>query len=305
MPETPVLTGPDVDEAPAPTAKARRGRGGALSEGLRQLVRKPTFIVSAAITLVYFVMAVAPQLFTGVDPMACTLNLSGAEPAPGHPFGFDLQGCDYLANVIYGARASITIGLAVTATSFVLSAVIGALAGYFGGALDGVISRVADIMFGLPFIVAAIVVLNMFPQRSIWSVAFVLIIFSWPGGMRYMRGSVLKVRNLEFVQAARVLGSGHLRILASHIAPNSLTPLIVLKTLEIGGVIAAEAALTFLGVGLQPPAISWGLQLSAAHDQWQAHPHLLVFPSIFLSVAVLAFVMLGDSLRDALDPKGR
>ncbi|MCP2258251.1 oligopeptide transport system permease protein [Streptoalloteichus tenebrarius] len=274
-------------------------------DGLRGLLRKPLFVVSALITLLYLAMAAFPGLFTSVDPRACSLAFSGVGPSSGHPFGYDLQGCDYLANIIYGTRSSISIGLLVTVATFVLAAVFGGLAGYFGGLVDGVVSRTADIMFGLPFIVAAIVVLNMFPQRDVLSVSLVLIVLGWPGGMRYMRGSVLKVRNLEYVQAARVLGSGHTRVLLSHVMPNSLTPLIVLKTLEVGAVIAAEAALTFLGVGLQPPAISWGLQLSAAHSQWQAHPHLVIFPSIFLSLAVLAFVVLGDSLRDALDPKER
>ncbi|MEV0055549.1 ABC transporter permease [Saccharopolyspora shandongensis] len=293
-----------TDYSPIPAQAAPRRRR-TLVGRLPRPLRAPLFVVAALIAAGYVLMAVWPSLFTSADPMHCELRLSGAGPAPGHPFGFDMQGCDYFANVVHGARPSIAIGLLVTAVTFVLAAVLGALAGYFGGIVDGVVSRIADVVFGLPMIIAAIVVLNLFEERTIWTVSLVLIVFGWPGGMRYMRGSVLKIRNLEYVQAARVLGGSHLRIMGTHIAPNALTSLIVLKTLEIGGVIAAEAALTFLGIGLQPPAISWGLQLSTAQQQWQASPHLLVYPALFLTGAVLAFVVLGDSLRETLDPKGK
>lgn len=286
-------------ESRAPAAPKRAGV-------MRRLLRRKRFVLSGSLVLFMLVMAAFPQLFTSRDPRAgCRIVNTNGAPSAEHWFGFGPQGCDYYANVIYGARSSITIGLVVTAGAFVIAAVLGALAGYFGGWIDTVISRLCDMMFGLPFILAAIVVLQLFSHRSVWIVCFVLTVFYWPGGVRYMRSSVMKVRSLEYVQASRVLGASSTRTLFEHVVPNSLTPLIVLKTLGIGTIIAAEAALTFIGVGLVPPAISWGLQLSEAKKYLYEAPHLIIFPSIFLSVTVLAFIMLGEVVRDTLDPKGR
>lgn len=275
---------------------------------LRELVRRPRFVISAVLVLLMLVMAAFPQLFTRIDahdPAFCTLQESLQPPSAEHWFGTDALGCDYYAKVVHGARPSITIGLVVTLFSFLISAVLGALAGYVGGVVDTIISRACDVMFGLPFILGAIVVLQLFETRTVGTVCLALVLFYWPGGVRYMRSAVLKVRGLEYVQAARVLGASPVSILRWHVIPNSLTPLVVLKTLGIGGVIAAEAGLTFIGIGLASPAVSWGLQLAAAKPEIAANPHLLIFPSIFLSVTVLGFVLFGEAVRDALDPRSR
>lgn len=269
---------------------------------------KPRFIISGSIVLIMLLMAAVPQLFAGFgsDPNAgCDVLLTNQPPSPGHIFGMDIQGCDYYTNVIYGARASILVGIVVTGISFVVSAILGAMAGYFGGWVDTIISRVCDMAFGLPFILAAIVVLQLFSQRTVWTVIFALALFSWPGGVRFMRSSVLEVRNREYVQASKLLGAGKTRIIRQHIVPNSLTPLLVLQTLGIGGVISAEAGLTFIGIGLTPPSVSWGLQLASARDYIAAAPHLLLFPAIFLTVTVLGFVLFGEAVRDEFDPKGK
>lgn len=269
---------------------------------------KPRFIISGSIVLLMLLMAAFPQLFAGFgsDPNAgCDVLLTNQPPSRDHIFGMDIQGCDYYTNVVYGARASILVGIVVTGISFVVSAILGAMAGYFGGWVDTIISRVCDMAFGLPFILAAIVVLQLFSQRSVWTVIFALALFSWPGGVRFMRSSVLEVRNREYVQASKLLGAGKSRIIRRHIVPNSLTPLLVLQTLGIGGVISAEAGLTFIGIGLTPPSVSWGLQLAAARDYIAAAPHLLLFPAIFLTVTVLGFVLFGEAVRDEFDPKGK
>ncbi|MGV2856268.1 ABC transporter permease [Glutamicibacter sp. AGC13] len=286
-----------VDRAPAPSSGAHR----------RWWLR-PRLAISGTIVLLMIIMAAFPQLFTGFGSGPtenCDIMLSNQAPSAAHLFGIDIQGCDYYTNVIHGARASILVGIVVSAIAFAIAALVGAIAGYFGGWVDAVISRICDMAFGLPFILAAIVVLQLFGQRNIWTVIFALALFSWPGGVRFMRSSVLEIRHREYVQAARLLGAGNRRIITKHIVPNAVTPLLVLQTLGVGGMISAEAGLTFIGIGLTPPAVSWGLQLAAARDYIDAAPHLLLFPAIFLTITVLGFVLFGEALRDEFDPKGK
>ncbi|WP_166356302.1 ABC transporter permease [Phytoactinopolyspora limicola] len=271
----------------------------------RELRRNPFFVISALLVVLFIVMAIAPQLFTGTDPRSCDLSRSLERPSGQHWFGFDLQGCDYYARVIYGARASIVIGLAVTFLTAAIALVLGLMAGYYGRLRDALISRFADFVFALPFLLGAIVFLSVIERRAIPQVAGVLIVFSWPVMTRIMRSSVISAKNADYVAAARVLGASDVRIMRKHILPNALAPLMVYATVFVGLVIAAEASLTFLGVGLQLPSISWGLQLSGARGRILTDPHLLFFPGMFVALTVFAFVLMGDALRDALDPKLR
>jgi ABC-type dipeptide/oligopeptide/nickel transport system permease subunit len=271
----------------------------------KQLRRNPFFVISALLVVLFVVMAIAPQLFTGTDPRSCDLSRSLERPSAEHWFGFDLQGCDYYARVIYGARASIAIGLAVTFLSAFIAVVLGLVAGYYGKVQDAVISRFADLVFALPFLLGAIVFLSVIERRTLVEVAGVLIVFSWPIMTRIMRSSVISAKNADYVSAAKVLGGSDYRIMRKHILPNSLSPLVVYSTVFVGLIIAAEATLTFLGVGLQLPSISWGLQLSGARARILTDPHLLFFPGVFVALTVFAFVLMGDALRDALDPKLR
>jgi oligopeptide transport system permease protein len=273
------------------------------------LLHSPRFVLPAAVVLLLCLIAAAPAAFSGWfghgDPTVCSLANSGLGPRSGHPFGFDIQGCDLYSNVIYGAQDSISIGLLTTAFTLIVAVVLGSLSGYCGGLVDGVISRVMDVFFGFPTLVGMIVVLEMFTVHSVLSVSLVLTLFSWPILTRVMRSAVLSNRSLDYVTAARELGSGPLRILARHVIPNSLTPVAVLASLNIAGVITAESSLTFLGVGLKAPSISWGVQLNSAQQYFTVHLNLLLFPALFLSVTVLSFVLLGDCLRDAFDPELR
>jgi ABC-type dipeptide/oligopeptide/nickel transport system permease subunit len=187
----------------------------------------------------------------------------------------------------------------------VVAVVLGSAAGYYGGLVDTVIARATDIMFGIPFILGAIVILTVLGTRGLPQVTFVLVVLGWPTMTRLMRSSVLGIRDLDYVQAAKALGASDLRILARHILPNAVAPVVVYATIYVGIVIALEATLSFLGVGLQLPAISWGLMISDAQYRVAAAPHLLLFPGLFLSLTVLSFILMGDALRDALDPKLR
>lgn len=275
------------------------------SDAWRELRTRPVFLVAGALIAVYIVMALFPTLFTNVDPRACDLNQSLVRPNADHWFGFDLQGCDYYARTIYGAQVSISIGLVVTVFAVLIAIVLGSVAGYYGGFLDSVIARVTDMWFAIPFILGGIVILSLLGTRGFFQVSFVLVILGWPTMLRLLRSTVLSAKEQDYVDAARALGASDFRIITRHILPNAIAPVIVYATITIGGVIAAEAALSFLGVGLQLPAISWGLMISVAQNRILANPHLLLFPGILLSVAVFSFILMGDTLRDALDPKLR
>ena len=280
-----------------------------LADAWSELAHNPLFMVAGTIVVLILAIVIFPAPFAGLfghgNPHACNLIDSNEGPRAGHPFGFDVQGCDLYANVIYGARPTVTIGLLVTGTSLLIAIVLGSSAAYMGGIVDTVLGRLADVFFGFPFILGALIILTVIPERNVLTVSLVLIIFGWPVMTRLMRSTVLGETNKDYVLAARSLGASNMRILRKHILPNALAPVIVYATLTTGGVMVAEATLTFLGVGLQAPAISWGLELASAQTEIQQYPHLLIFPGLFLSLTVLSFVILGDSLRDALDPRLR
>lgn len=271
-------------------------------ELLRALLRKPQFVLCTLLVLAFFLMAAAPRIFTSVDPRFCELGKSQHGREPGHPFGFDIQGCDYFANVIYGARPSVLVSVVASLGGFLIAAVLGLLAGYFPGFVDNLISRTADVLFALPGLIALIVVLNSVPNRSIWIIVGVILLTAWPLGMRLMRSTVFSVRNREFVLAARSIGVPPLRILRKHVFPNAMAPLLATTTLGVGGLVGLEATLTFLGVGLQPPSISWGSQFGVAAS-FRDTPHLFIWPALFISTMTISFMIIGDSIRDALDPK--
>lgn len=271
----------------------------------RRLLRQPRIAIPAGVVVLVLLVAAVPGLFAQADPRACDLSNSGVGPGAGHPFGFDIQGCDLYSNVVHGTRSSVTIGFTVTAGCVLIAVVLGCLAAYYRGVVDTVVSRTMDIFFGFPALVGQVVILNTLHQRNVVVVSAVLILFFWPAMTRLMRSAALATVDLDFVKAARGLGAGPVRVIVRHVLPNSFAPILAVASLGIGGMITAESALTFLGVGLRAPSISWGVQLNQAQDSFSEHPHLLLFPSLFLSVTVLAFVMLGDALRDAFDPRSR
>jgi ABC-type dipeptide/oligopeptide/nickel transport system permease subunit len=279
--------------------------GSLWSDAWRQLRRRPMFIISGLLILLMVTMAIFPQLFTNADPRDCPLQDSLLRPSSEHWFGTDLQGCDYYARTIYGARVSILIGIIVTVCATTIALILGSVAGYYGGIVDSIIARITDVWFAIPFILGGIVILSLIGQRGLLQVSLVLIILGWPTMLRLVRSAVLSVKESEYVDAARALGASDFRIIRRHILPNSLAPVIVYATITVGVIIAAEAALSFLGVGLQLPNISWGLMISVAQLRILQAPHLLLFPGAFLSATVFSFILMGDALRDALDPKLR
>jgi oligopeptide transport system permease protein len=279
-----------------------------ITEAWGELRRNPLFIVSAGVVTVMIFIALFPQLLAPTRPVfqACTLANARKPPGTnGELFGYDSQGCSVLDAVIWGARPSIAIGLLTSLGAVTIGILLGSLAGYYGGWVDALLSRLTDVMFGFPFLVGAIVILTAFPSRNLWTVTLVLVVFGWASLTRIMRSSVFAARSMDYVQAARALGASNGRIIFRHILPNAVTPVLVLATVGVGSIIGAEATLTFLGVGLQAPANSWGLSISQAQDRFREAPHMLLFPGIFLSITVLAFIVMGDAVRDAFDPKLR
>jgi len=293
---------PDRENGPADEEYAPRSLW---QDAWRDLRRNPVFWVAAVLIAFLVLMAAGPGLFTSTNPLSCNLADSLHGPGPGHLFGTDSQGCDIYARTVYGARASISVGVFATLGAVLLGAVLGGVAGFYGGLLDAVVSRITDVFFGIPLLLGAVVFLTAVPSVSLWLVVGFLAVFGWPQVARIARGAVLAAKQQDYVTAARALGAGNGRILLRHILPNAVAPVIVIGTIALGSYISVEATLSFLGVGLKPPTVSWGVSISAAMDVVQTDPAALLYPAGALSVTVLAFIMLGDAVRDALDPKLR
>ncbi|MGW3072918.1 MULTISPECIES: ABC transporter permease [unclassified Kitasatospora] len=301
--EQETLVEPDVEKR-----EAARSLWG---DAWRDLRRRPIFLLSALLILLLVIMAIFPGAFTDADPRAADLvnnylrRPDWSDVFGAGWFGYDAQGRSIYARVVYGARASITVGIFVTAAVTLLGGLTGMAAGYFGGWIDALLSRITDIFFGIPLLLGALVLLNAFATRTVWTVVVALGVLGWTQIARVMRGAVLTVKQSDYVVAGRALGAGTGRLMFRHILPNAIAPVIVVATIALGGYIATEATLSFLGIGLQDPTISWGIDIASAQKVIRTAPYVLFFPATALSVTVLAFIMLGDAVRDALDPKLR
>ncbi|MER5684993.1 ABC transporter permease [Streptomyces sp. NPDC002205] len=269
------------------------------------------FVISSVLIVILLVMTVFPGLFTSASPTSSDLvhHFLG-KPELGKVgsaewLGYDGQGRSVYARVIYGTRASVIVGISVTALVTVFGGLIGMLGGYFGGWIDALLSGFTNIFLGLPFLLGAMVVLQAFTDRSVWVVVLALAFLGWTQIARVMRGAVITIKQSDYVQAARALGAGTSRILFKHILPNAMAPVIVVATISLGVYISAEATLSYLGLGLAEPTISWGIDISGGASQIRVAQHILLYPSIMLSITVLAFIMLGEAVRNALDPKSR
>jgi ABC-type dipeptide/oligopeptide/nickel transport system permease subunit len=306
MTDAPTMTHPpEPGHGPQPESQKKEASRSLWADGMRELRSKPLFWASVVVVLVVTSMALFPGLWASGDPAQCLLERGSQGPSAAHPFGFTFQGCDMWAAVVYGTSKSLAVGLMATIATAVFGCLIGVLAGYYPGMTDSLLSRFTDIFFGLPFLLGAVVFLAVVPIRNVWTLSAVIAVLSWPTFTRIMRGSVLATKNRDYVDAARALGSKNLRIIIRHILPNSLAPIIVLTTIYLGVFVGLEATLTFLGVGFQRPNTTWGLLIAEGQPYAFQYPHLLIFPCAFLVVTVLAFILLGDLLRDAFDPRER
>src|SRR5271156_6470789 len=281
------------------------GAAGFWRDTWRALRRRPKFIIATALITFVIVVAAFPALFTGADPAYADPNQSLLPPSAAHWFGTDLQGHDIYARTVYGARASVTVGLGATLLVFVVGGALGALAGFYGGWVDAVVSRITDVFFGLPLLLAAIVLMQVLHHRTVWTVIAILALFGWPQVARIARGAVLEVRASDYVLAAKALGSSRFQILLRHALPNALGPVIAVATIALGLFIVTEATMSYLGVGLPTSVVSWGGDINLAQTRLRSGSPILFYPAGALAVTVLAFMMMGDALRDALDPASR
>lgn len=303
---------PQPEPSPSPSQEKTRSLWG---DAWLELRRSPMFWIASVLIVIIVAMAIAPQLFTRADPYLCDLNNSLKKPGEnGTLFGYTLQGCDVYARTVYGARSSILVGLLASLGTLLVGSLVGIVAGYFGGWIDIVLSRLGDVFFAIPLLLGGIIILYTFPNGLntpymvvVLKVVAAIVILGWPTIARLMRSSVLSVIPTDYVQAGRALGAGSSRLIFSHVLPNAFAPAVVVATINLGAYIATEATLSFLGIGLQAPVISWGVDISEASGigYIAAAPHMLLVPSAFLSVTVLAFILLGEAIRDALDPKLR
>jgi oligopeptide transport system permease protein len=273
------------------------------------LRKSKIFWTATILVAAVLLMAAWPSLFTSGDPRDCALSRQHHGASGGAYFGYDFQGCDVYARTIYGARASIIVGVFATLIAGVIGLIFGLAAGFYGGWLDAILSRFIDIMLGIPFLLGAIVLakrLSADPHNNgIVAVTVTLGVLGWTTAARVMRSAVISSKNQDYVAAARMLGAGPMRIMFRHVLPNSIASFIVVLTILLGINIASEATLSFLGIGLKGSAISWGIAISDASRYVRIAASPLIWPSLFLAATVLAFIMLGDAIRDAFDPKLR
>lgn len=264
-------------------------------------------ILGLGIILVLVLTAILAPLVAPYPPDQQNLQISKLAPTAKHWFGTDVLGRDYFSRVVYGSRISISIGVVAVGIILAIGLTTGALAGYFGGWVDAVIMRIADVFFAFPFIVGVLVMVTVLgaslPRLPLLFISIGL--FGWAGAARLFRSSILQVKNLEYVEAARAMGAGHWRILIRHVVPNSLAPVIVFATISTGTVILVEAALSFLGVGVPVGTPAWGLMVSEGKTHMTTEPWLVLFPGLAIVVTVIGFIFLGDGLRDSMDPRLR
>jgi oligopeptide transport system permease protein len=284
---------------------AEHDRSGFWRDTWRRLHRRPKFVTAAILILLIVLVALFPALFAHADPSYADPSQSLLGPSAAHWFGTDLQGHDIYARTVYGARASVTVGLGATLLVFVVGGALGALAGFYGGWADAVVSRITDVFFGLPLLLAAIVLMQVLHHRTVWTVIAILALFGWPQVARIARGAVLEVRASDYVLAAKALGLSRFQTLLRHALPNAVGPVIAMSTIALGAFIVTEATLSYLGVGLPTSVVSWGGDINLAQTRLRAGSPILFYPAGALAITVLAFMMMGDALRDALDPASR
>lgn len=251
-----------------------------------------------------FLTAVFAQLLSPHNPVEPNMKNVLAAPSFSHPFGTDMLGRDVLSRVVYGSRVSLLVGFVSVSIATIIGVLLGAVSGYYGGVVDAIIMRFVDLMMCFPtfFLILAVIA---FLEPSIWNIMIVIGLTGWMGISRLVRAEILSIKNKEFVLAARAEGLSNARIIFSHILPNALSPVWVVATLGIGGAILTESALSFLGIGVQPPTASWGNLLAQAKDNIEIAWWLSLYPGVAIFLTVMGYNLFGEGLSDVLDPRRR
>lgn len=270
-----------------------------------RLKKNKVAMLGLTIIIFYIIMAIIGPYMTSADYRMTNSAIADQLPSKEHWFGTDSLGRDLWARVWLGARVSLTIGFAVTLLNQFIGIIIGGISGYFGGKLDMIIMRIIDVLYGIPPLIVAILVILVRGESGIASLIIAMIITGWIGSARFVRGQVLQLKNQEFVLAAKVLGASSMRIILRHLIPNMMGLLITNITMAIPGAIFSEALLSYIGIGIQPPDTSWGQLAREGAQVFMAYPWEIFLPSFFISTTMLSLNLLGDGLRNALDPKMR
>ncbi|HEV2129365.1 MAG TPA: ABC transporter permease, partial [Thermomicrobiales bacterium] len=268
----------------------------------RRFVRYKPGLVGLTVIGLLVILAVFAPWIAPHSPTETETSLRGAAPSAEYLLGNDDIGRDILSRIIYGARVALIVGLGATAIAVTIGVTIGATAGYFGGRVDFILSRFVDTLMAFPLLALLLTLSSVFGP-SLRNVVIVIGLTVWASYARLVRAEVLSLRERDFVLAARAIGAGDRRIIFRHIVPNALGPVIVIASLAIGGVIILESALSFLGLGVSRPTASWGTMLSDGREFIRNYPHIAIAPGIAITITVLSFNLVGDGLRDALDPR--
>lgn len=268
----------------------------------RRFLRRKVSVAGAVILLFFFAVAILGPLLCSQDPLMQDLTNPYADPSAAHWFGTDYLGRDTFTRMVYGARVSLTLSFSGVLTGCAIGVLMGVCAGYFGGWVDTLISRIIDILLAFPSLLLAITVVAILGNGT-ENTAIAIAIFSVPSIARMIRGIVMANKGAEYIQACRVMGASSTRIIFTHIVPNAVSQIIVNITLNLGTAILTASSLSFLGLGVTPPAPEWGAMLSTGRDVIRAYPLAVFIPGIAITLVVMGFSLVGDGLRDALDPK--
>lgn len=269
----------------------------------KRFKRNKLSAAGAVVVVALIIVAVFAPFIAPYNPMAIDINNILAHPSASHPFGTDELGRDVLSRIIYGSRISLSVGIVAVGISICIGIIIGSLAGFFVGKVDAVLMRFVDIMLTFPTFFLMLAVIAIVPKSSIYIIMLVIGITSWMDVARLVRAEFLTLRERDFVLAARVSGAGNLRLIFRHILPNALSPVFVAATFGVAGAILVESGLSFLGFGVQPPTPSWGNILTAGKDNIEVAWWLSLYPGLAILITVLSYNLVGEGLRDALDPR--
>lgn len=270
----------------------------------RRLKKNKVAMFSLTLLIIIGGLCLFVPTFSGINFKDQAIELANQGPSKTHWFGLDDLGRDIFVRVWIGGRVSILIGLVGTIVSLIIGTIYGGVSGYFGGIVDDIMMRIVEVIVGIPYMIVVILV-SIVLEKGLTSLIIALCITSWTGLARLVRGQVLQLKESEYVLAAQVLDASPLRIILKHLLPNTMSVIIVNITFQVPGFIFAEAFLSFIGLGVQPPYTSWGAMAALGQQQMMYYPHELLFPAVAISLTMLAFNLLGDGLRDALDPKLR
>jgi peptide/nickel transport system permease protein len=271
---------------------------------MRRCLSNPVSLFALVVVIMLLLVAVFAPLLAPYDPLRPDFRRIAQPPTAEHWFGTDQNGRDILSRVIHGTRISVSIGVAAVLLGLLLGTTMGLVAGYFGGWIDSFLMRTVDVLLAFPGILLAILIISIFGS-SVANIVIALAVFSVPTFARVSRGSALTLRTLEYVQAGRAVGGSSLRVLLRHVLPNAMAPVVVYGTLRCATAILGGASLSFLGLGVSPPTPEWGLMVSQGREIMRSAPHVMIFPGLAIFLTVLSVNLLGDVLRDVMDPRMR